>query len=121
MVGVNDIVHREEMKSKDKEIARLMKVISDMEGTHKKEIKKVTSVCDKRINEISELAHTQGARYGQSLLDSQPQFIEQFITASNNAIRVATDKRWEDISNLKKLTSETCSQLMANDSTIEID
>ena len=59
--------------------------------------------------------------YGQSLLDSQPQFIEQFITASNNAIRVATDKRWEDISNLKKLTSETFSQLMANDSTIEID
>ena len=109
------------MKSKDKEIARLMKVISDMEGTHKKEIKKMTSVCDKRIKEIGELAQTQGERYGRSLLDSQPQLIEQFITASNIAIGGATDKRWEDISNIKKLTSETFSQVMASDSAIEID
>ena len=121
LVGVNDIVHRAEVKSKDAEIARLMKVISDKERTHKKEMKKVTSVCDKRMKEINELAHTQGARHGKSLLDKQPQFVEQFIIASNNAIRVATEQRWEDISNLKKLTSETCSQLMTNDSIIEID
>ena len=121
-MGVNDIVHREEVESKDNEIARLKKVISDMEGTHKKEIKKMTSVCDKRIKEIGELAQTQGERYGRSLLDSQPQLIEQFITASNIAIGGATDKRWEDISNIKKLTSETFSQVMASDSSaIEID
>ena len=120
-MGVNDIVHRAEVKSKDAEIARLVKVIYDKEGTHKKEIKKVTSVCDKRMKEINELAHTQGARHGKSLLDKQPQFVEQFIIASNNAIRVATEQRWEDISDLKKLTSETCSQLMTNDSIIEID
>ena len=121
LVGVNEIVHREEVKSKDAEIARLMKVISDKERTHKKEMKKVTSVCDKRLKEIGELAHAQGARHGKTLLDEQPQFVQQFIIASNNAIRVATEQRWEDISNLRKLTSETCSQLMTNDSIIEID
>ena len=67
------------------------------------------------------MAHAQGARHGQTLLDEQPQFIQQVIRASSNAINVATEQRWEDISNLRKLTSETCSQLMTNDSIIEID
>ena len=38
LVGVNEIVHREEVKSKDAEITRLMKVISDKERTHKEEM-----------------------------------------------------------------------------------
>ena len=68
-----------------------MKVISDMEGAHKKEIKKMHSVCDKRVKQIGDLAQTQGERFGRSLLDSQPHLIEQFITASNIAIAGATE------------------------------
>ena len=121
LVGLNEMVHREKVKSRDAEIKRLMNIISDKERSHKKEMEKVTSVCDKRLKEIGDLAHAQGARYGQTLVDGQDHLIEQFILATSNAIRVSTEQRWENISSLKKLTSETCSQLVTNDSMIEID
>ena len=121
LVGLNKMVHREKVNSQDAEIKRLRKFISDKERSHKKEMEKVTSVSDKRLKEIGDLAHAQGARYGQTLVDGQPHLIEQFMLATSNAIHMSTEQRWEDISSLKKLTSETCSQLVTNDSMIEID
>ena len=114
--------NQNKVKSKDTEIARLLEVISDMEGAHKKEIKKMYSVCDKRVKQMGDLAQTQVERFGRSLVVNQPYLMEQFITASNTAIAGAIDERGEDTSNIKRLASETFSQMMASDiSVIEID
>ena len=122
LVGVNDIAHGVEVKSKDTEIARLLQVISDMEGAHKKEIKKMYSVCEKRVKHMGDLAQTQVERFAGSLVNNQPYLMEQFITASNTAIVVAIDEREKDTSTIRRLASETFSQVMASDiSVIEID
>ena len=67
------------------------------------------------------MAHSQGVVYGQTLLAERALLIEQFKLATNNALRVATEQRWENISSLKELTKETCAQLVTNQSVVEID
>ena len=122
LVGVNESAHRDELKAKDTEIERLLRVISDMEGAHKKEIKKMYSACEKRVKHMGDLAQTQVERFAGSLVNNQPYLMEQFITASNTAIVVAIDEREKDTSTIRRLASETFSQVMASDiSVIEID
>ena len=121
LLDMRDVAHREKVAAQDAEIKRLNEYISVREKFHKKEMKRVTSSCEEGLKEVGDMAHSQGVVYGQTLMAERDLLIEQFKLATNNALRVATEQRWENISSLKELTKETGARLVTNQSVVEID
>ena len=122
LVGLNDCAHRDALKAKDAEIENLRRIISDMRGAQKKEIKKVNSACDERVKQTSDLALTQVESFAGSLVKRQSFLMHEFISATNTVIAAAIDERHKDTSTLRRLASEKFSQVMtSNISVIDID
>ena len=129
LVGLNDIAHRDvliakdaALKAKDFEIEYLRGMISDMRGAQREEIKTVSSACDERVKQTSDLALTQVEIFALSLVKRQSFLMHEFISATNTVIAAAIDERHKDTSTLRKLASENFSQVMtSNIKVINID